>query len=390
MLSALYYPFSRCLDAAALKQLLLVFESVTFLDPVADDEHRLYLMEEMIDLEDRRYAKYREIHRSINTLREENAISIIAPHEIQKHREALACASAFCDLSDPLWLRVASSPGDFGMPHRRSEGGTAIWEVFKPKIPDEFIESLEADKDLRRHLLRYGTESSSWILSYEAGSAMCTSLHLAAAEQFALAPVTDSPMHHQLLLHKALRQHYGPQSDEVAVTQGVSDSLAQQTAFTLVQELLPQHLLREVTLESILVFRDQLKEQRQRLITDLRSRFASLKSELGPERLHQMQVDVVRSVAQEVRHFQNAVTGARDKVWPNLVASLNKSLATGGLAAVACNLIGGPGYILAASVVASGLSFLKGILDIRNELRDARRSASPSVAYLSRMIEVRK
>ena len=35
-LSALYYPFSRCVDACALKQLLLIFDSVTFIEPVDD------------------------------------------------------------------------------------------------------------------------------------------------------------------------------------------------------------------------------------------------------------------------------------------------------------------------------------------------------------------
>jgi len=51
MLRALYYPFSRCIDASALKQLLLVFDSVTFLDPVDDDEWRAKLFRDLEKVE---------------------------------------------------------------------------------------------------------------------------------------------------------------------------------------------------------------------------------------------------------------------------------------------------------------------------------------------------
>ena len=35
---ALYYPFSRCINADSLKQMLLVFDELHFLDPVDDEE----------------------------------------------------------------------------------------------------------------------------------------------------------------------------------------------------------------------------------------------------------------------------------------------------------------------------------------------------------------
>ena len=44
LLSGLYYPFSRCVDANALKQLLLVFDCITFLDPVEDAAWRAQLL----------------------------------------------------------------------------------------------------------------------------------------------------------------------------------------------------------------------------------------------------------------------------------------------------------------------------------------------------------
>ena len=40
---ALYYPFSRCMDSSTLKQYLLLFDSLTFLDVVDDDQWRSQL-----------------------------------------------------------------------------------------------------------------------------------------------------------------------------------------------------------------------------------------------------------------------------------------------------------------------------------------------------------
>ena len=389
-LSAIYYPFSRCIDATALKQLLLVFDAVTFMDPVADDEWRAYLMEEMIEQEDRRFAKYRDIHRSIDQLREEKAIRVIDPGCCVQHYN-LVTASALSDLSDTAWCRVASRPEDYGMPHRHyAEDGAATWQIFKQKLPDGFIEALGSNSDLRRHLVQLGNEHSSSTLTYEAGSAISISLHLSAAEDLALAPVTDSVMHHQLLLQKAMRCHYGEYSEGPApLPPNAVSHLAHQSAFSLVQGLLPKEFLTQVTLDEVLKFRAETAEHRDALISDLSSRLELCKSDLHPEKLQQLQAEVRSSIITELRQFQNAVAGARDKIWPSLVGSANKSLAAGGLAAVGFNLVGGPGQILAASVVAAGLAFLKGLLDIRGEIRKAERSASPAITYLSKVQSIK-
>lgn len=39
-LNCLYYPFSRLLDSATLKYLLLVFDSITFVDEAENEEWR--------------------------------------------------------------------------------------------------------------------------------------------------------------------------------------------------------------------------------------------------------------------------------------------------------------------------------------------------------------
>jgi hypothetical protein len=56
-LSGLYYPFSRPIDLASLKQMVLVFENVVFLDPVDDDSWRAKLFQELETQEDKRFAR---------------------------------------------------------------------------------------------------------------------------------------------------------------------------------------------------------------------------------------------------------------------------------------------------------------------------------------------
>ena len=57
MLSALYYPFSRYIDISSVNQLLLLFEAVHFLDPIADDDWRAYLFQALEEQEGPRFRE---------------------------------------------------------------------------------------------------------------------------------------------------------------------------------------------------------------------------------------------------------------------------------------------------------------------------------------------
>jgi hypothetical protein len=206
MLSALYYPFSRCIDVAALKQLLLVFDSVTFLDPVEDDEWRAYLFRQLEEQEDLRFNRYREVEEALRTLRLEGTIRLVPPDKLKSLNVVSTPAAAVSDLLDAEWCRVANSPAAFGMPHRRlGPNGEPTWQIFPDKLPLHFRDALFTQPEIRKHLVRSGPEGVSWTVSYEAGSAAAMNLHLAAADELSLAPVTDSDMHHRLMLRKLFR-----------------------------------------------------------------------------------------------------------------------------------------------------------------------------------------
>ena len=237
-LSALYYPFSRCIDEQSLKQMLLVFDTVTFLDPVDDDEWRAQLFRDLEHQEDRRFNKYRRIHGSTQVLVQEGAVQRVAPASIQSLAATTTVAATVSDLLDPDWVHDASKPADYHLPHRNlAPDGGATWQIFRPKIPDRFLDVVYDSEPLRRHLVHEGTSNSSWTLSYEAGSALALNGHLAAAAELDLAPITDSHLHHRLVLRKMLRQGNHKGDDKRPVMPEVAEYLARDTAISLLSSL---------------------------------------------------------------------------------------------------------------------------------------------------------
>lgn len=201
-LAGLYYPFSRCVQPTSLKQMLLVFDEVTFADPVDDDQRRAKLFEDL-ESYDTGFANYQGIDEALPELLRQGCIRRFDPG-IHINNRFLATNSAVDDLSDPNWLQAASNPQKHGMPSIFIDGQPS-WQVFKPKLPDQFINTLQTRSDFQKHLIQEGDSRTSWSLSYAAGSAIGIALHLDIAGDLGLAPITDSPMHHRLMLMKSAR-----------------------------------------------------------------------------------------------------------------------------------------------------------------------------------------
>ena len=77
-LKSLYYPFSRCVNPVSLKQLLLVFDQVSFVDPVADDQWRTKLFKDL-EVHDGNFSQYRGISSALPDLLDHGCIKRIDP-----------------------------------------------------------------------------------------------------------------------------------------------------------------------------------------------------------------------------------------------------------------------------------------------------------------------
>ena len=94
--------------------MLLVFDEVTFVDPVEDAEWRAKLFEDL-ESHDAEFAFYQGIDQALPELVRQGCVKRFDPGPGVDAR-ALATASALSDLNDQDWLRVASNPQKHGMP----------------------------------------------------------------------------------------------------------------------------------------------------------------------------------------------------------------------------------------------------------------------------------
>jgi acyl-coenzyme A thioesterase PaaI-like protein len=383
---ALYYPFSRPIDLPSLKQMLLVFDTVAFLDPIDDDSWRAKLFEDLVHAEDKRFGAYQHVHSNLRLLFEEGAARRVDPAEIPAIQQPITAASALSDLLDQGWTSTASNPQRFGLPSGViGTGGGATWRTFLPKMPSAFVDALCSNEPFSSHLIQEGGDRSAWTLSYAAGSAVSISVHLAAAEELGFAPVTDSAMHHELLIQKLIRNRNYTDHRARTIDGGVSVQLANSAMTTLINELLPREFLQNLDVEQMLRFREATKKLRNEATRELTSRLAVLSKVPSSEDLIAAGGELQNQVRSDLRKYQAELAAVRNKLWPTLVGTLNTNLAAGGVAAVAMNFIGGPGYALAASVLAGSLSLIKGSLDLSIEKKKLEASQSPAVSYLARV-----
>jgi hypothetical protein len=385
MLNALYYPFSRCIDACALKQLLLVFDSITFLDPVEDDEWRAKLFRDLENVEDQRFGAYRDLERPLLTLKDEGAIILRRPEDLASFRSDETSESAVSDLADPVWCDLASQPATFNLPYqKRGASGRPTWQVFPAKLPSALRERFHTP-ELQQHLVWSSRADTAWTVSYEAGSAAALNLHLSAAGELALAPVTDSVMHHRLLLRKLVRS-MTPESEWTQPTSRSVEAAANRTALQLIEQLLPRPSLARVTFDTILRFREETREARAAMVAELKSRLSLIAKMTSLNEISSQEQSVSDAITKELREYRANLLASRDKLWPGMVKSSTAALTGGTAGAVALQYLSGGTYaVLAGSIAGASLGILQAALEQRANTKNTERGASPSVAYLSQV-----
>ena len=381
-LSALYYPFSRCVSPASLKQLLLVFDEVSFVDPVEDDRWRTKLFQDL-EVHDQQFSQYHDIHPSLPDLIDHGCIRRIDPKKFTAKERILATASALSDLQDDGWLNVASNPKKFRMPAIEIHGRPS-WQVFLPKLPKGFLGALYDDPQLQQHLLLEVSELGSWSLSYAAGSAIGINLHLEIAEELGVAPVTDSELHHRLLLMKIARAT-GITDKSVPIPDDVIHHLTTNIASTMLAEVMPDDRLRDVTFEQIISFRESTKIIRKHFISDIEARLGQLRTVPNSQEWIMAGRQILFELRKDLQQYQAEFVSSRDKIWPGVLSSLNSAFVSGSVGAVAMSFIGGPGKALIGSIVGASIGVLKTTLDWRTESRKLLNASAPSIAYISRV-----
>ncbi len=173
-INSLYYPFSRLLDSETLKYLLLVFDTITFLDEAENAEWRRILLRNMADLDSPVFSSFEKLADDYDMLAETGAVQIINPQILKAVDSYEVALATKADLSDTKFVKMASHPSVYGLvarPFGLYDGEPAnrpTWQSFKGKIArpllteDEFV----GDNEWTSHILVPGDDNYSWTLSY--------------------------------------------------------------------------------------------------------------------------------------------------------------------------------------------------------------------------------
>ena len=149
-LDCLYYPFSRLLDPTTLKYLLLIFDSISFLDEASSDWRR-HLLEEM-QANSPVFARFEELADDYGKLEERGVLRIVNPRELAAPNSAAVAVSILADLEDREITDLAARPERYGLPFVPSDQLHArrpshpTWQIFESKMPDSLFRGTTAPK----------------------------------------------------------------------------------------------------------------------------------------------------------------------------------------------------------------------------------------------------
>jgi hypothetical protein len=380
--SVLYYPFSRCIDISALKQMLLLFESIAFCDPVDDETWRAELFRQ-IEREDPRFTRYRALSDAIPILLDGGVVKRIDPSNVAKIHDEVTIQAILSDMSDGAWADLASLPQKYSLPTQRDPNtGKPSWNIFRPKLPDAFVARLTNDPALREHLFHEGGSRSAWLLSYVAGSAVGINTHLAVAHEYGLAPVTDSSLHHQLMLMKMGRT---PKKNKMtfAATDELADLLTRQTIIKVMQKWLSQDALALLSIEDILKFREESQTTRKQFFSETRQEIEKRITGATSKQIEKIITATSDTIVKQAKTYQQSMEVLSDKLWPTLVSAIGSRTTLGGLGiALGASMILSPAQMLIASIPVF-LEPAKALLRWNVDRRTLQRKASASVAFLS-------
>lgn len=386
-LNALYYPFSRTTELSSIKQFLLLYDQTTFLDPVSDEEWRAHLFSNLTN----KYVGfegYSDLAKNFPLLISEGAVKVVDPNAVASREEDLTTASIVSDLSDEDWLRLCD-PRHAGIPFEVDrKTGDPLWQIFRQKIPDKFVELLNSSSPLNSHLLASGGDGYSWHLTYRAGSAVALNVHMAAAEELGMQLVSDSALHNRLLLAKVQRNTVAKRSEMSNIER--VEHIANGAMLTVFDRLMPSENLSLVSVEEILRFRESSTQLRAEFYQEIRNLVAKHDA-IDGNLLSNIPLELAAQLATDVKNYGNELQAVRDQIWPRLIGSVSAAAPVGTSGAgYAASYISGSGYLMAASLLLHALSPLKALMEFRADIKKVRRSPSSAVAFLVKSLELRK
>jgi hypothetical protein len=392
-LDCIYYPFSRLLDATTLKHLLLVFDSITFLDE-AESQWRRVLLDQMRQDSDM-FATFEGLADDYDMLVDSGAVLVKNPRELAVMGSRSVAIATIADLTDGQFVNLASTPQRFGLPARPARysdpqvAGRPTWQVFQSKLAEPLWAdpAFRSDSTWAAHVISEGDRIHSWSLTYEAGCASVLNYYLEAADEMALTPVTSSELHHRLVLRKIKRMAESG-SDQSSLDSDVRHRcqaiLSQGEILNLFSELFPRESLRNTSFAEIVRFREETTEQRHEFLANICNTIRVIDADVSSASYDRQVALAVQDMGKQLRTIQADLSKVRDRLLPTVGDAVMYGAAGSGALGAVATFLGGlsPAGVVAASSVAVGGALLSQASKLWSERRGLLRSQESSVSYL--------
>lgn len=248
--AALYFPYSRCLDMTALKQALLLYDELLFVDSV-DPYARadLYLREAQVAGVDptitRRWAEAEDAYELLMR----NGVASTVFSDVLQDPEA-ADALAASNLTIDVERNRAS----------RFFPGLHRWQMLGDRMPQTVLD--------RRYDTRRAVHWSGFTIfevPYTVGASIATTYATAIAHELGVVPMTDSVGCHLLLVSR-LQSAASVEGNLPGLHAAPrSPYLRRQIEVRLVDELAPAEALRTMSVDEVLRYREETKAARREL-----------------------------------------------------------------------------------------------------------------------------
>ncbi len=403
-LDCLYYPFSRLLDDATLKYLLLVFDSVTFIDEVESSEWRRVLMQNMAKRDNPIFSSYDKLADDYQMLSEMSAVQVVNPQSLNATQSESVAMSTIADLTNSEFLKIAKKPNLYGLPFRpfgRYFGEPAdrpTWQSFVGKIATPLLEDDQFlnEEQWISHILVPEDKNHSWTFSYEAGSAAVTNYYLEAANELRLTPVTTSELHHQLVIHK-LKRIFSDRDNTIEQIDDIERKRFRAISgkgelVRLLGDMFTPQKLEKISFKNIMKFRLETEDVRREFIKDINDVLRVIDSDPTKIGYDKEVIEAITAVEKDFRKSEKELKAVRDKLLPAMTESLMFGIPGGGLLGAFVSFLGGfsPSGIVAASALTVSGTFFSKALDIWNEKRNILRNQRSAVSYLAKISKLVK
>lgn len=402
LFSCLYFPFSRLLDEAALKYLLLAFDKISFLDDV-DPEWRSYQLNQL-SRENPTFLAYESLRPHYNSLGQESIIQIVDVRKLSVRQSNEVALGTVADLHDEQFVKIASAPQKYGLPARQRESyglepaGHYTWQAYYGKIAMPLLEDDHylSNPVWANHILIPGTQRRHWTLSYEAGSAAALNFFLQASEELQLTPVTTSQLHHELVLRK-LKRAFATDDSDVEIIDNYERRRFRTISshgeiIRLFQEIFPSTQMDKVSFDDIIKFREKSSDLRRAFLTEIDNAVRAIDSDPTTVEYDAKVAETVRKMKGQFDELNNELKGVRDSVFPSLVKALSFGVAGGSALSAGVTFLGGlsTGGLVAASALPIVGSFFVSALELWNSKRALLRKQTSSVSYLVKTAKLLK